>query len=581
MPPNGKVKIERAEPAARSENEKLRQKIAKTKEQAPTVRDQTGGFIQWNNLGKELGQPFDVEKIPLSKLYQMRRDPMIGFALHYIIAPLIKAEWWIECEDAQVAAYLDNTLREILGRFIYQYCLSLSFGWQSIVQRFQLAQPDWTYQDGDVTKDVWPEKNIDAIIYKPFVPLKPDFVEPVFTPSGEFNGMEYSAIGNYGFPFQKKEKEDTLKIDVEHSLWIVNEKDSVFGSLWGYPRIGYAYRYWWTYWYNWALADRHFEKDADPPTIVYYPEDKGVNEETGEVVDYRDVALQVGQDARSGSTVALPGTTVAGWDDRPTQLREWEIKYIEGAKNFEAFNQRFEYLDVLKLRSLWVPEQAFLEGKGGTSSRNVAHELIDAFLSSQAVLMREIDDVINTLLLPTIQRINFPDRKVRAKKRTKGFGSEDLEFVKQIIETVVTADPAKTPLNLRDGLERLGVPLLTPEDQAIKEQKLLEEQALAAPQPVPSVPGGPAEVSQTGFYIQMPELIRLSSKDRPKGFVPIIQQVEVEHVPTDIPGAKACFDDESATVYFEKGLSLEEKSRYLQQLHERLKTEVPEAEQNS
>ena len=41
----------------------------------------------------------------------------------------------------------------------------------------------------------------------------------------------------------------------------------------------------------------------------------------------------------------------------------------------------------MKLRSVWVPEQAFIEGEGGTSSRNVAAQMAEIFIESQALLM--------------------------------------------------------------------------------------------------------------------------------------------------------------------------------------------------
>ena len=52
------------------------------KEQAPGTRQQASVFQNWREEADRLGSPFEVEKIPISKLRQMRRDPMLGFGLN-------------------------------------------------------------------------------------------------------------------------------------------------------------------------------------------------------------------------------------------------------------------------------------------------------------------------------------------------------------------------------------------------------------------------------------------------------------------------------------------------------------------
>lgn len=567
MASNNEVKID--SPDSKRAAEILKQRIIGTKDPAPSTRQQTT-WVNWELLGQTLGQPFDTTKIPYSKLYQMRRDPMIGFGLHYIKTPLINAQWYIECEDAQVAAFIDNALRQIYGRLIQQYCLSLDFGFSAIVKRYELENPDWVYVDPQDpeggTKRVWDEGNVDAIVWKDFVPLRPEKVDPKWTSQGEFDGLKYNGIGLGAFPFQQKDNANTV-VDVEHALWIVNERDSEFGSIWGYPRIGYSYRYWWSYWFNWALGDRHFEKDADPSTVVYYPNEKAVDEETGETVDYRDVAISIGQDARSGSTIALPGDTITGFDDRPTTQREWEITFLENNSNFEAFNQRFEYLDVMKLRSIFIPEQAFLEGKGGTSSRNVTAELDDSFDESQAMLMGDFGNHITNFVIPTLVKANFPERKTTAKFKFKGFGSDDVAFTKQIIQLIGQAKPDELGVDIRESLKQIGVPLVSIEEQQRKAAELAAQAAGAVPPAVAPVPGGPSGVTATGFYIQSPEAIRLSSQ-LPDDIKPLINIEVVDEVPSDIAGSKATFDQENATIYLAHDISDTERISFIEQVNE-------------
>ena len=99
-------------------------------EQAPTSAAQTPGETQWQGLRDTLGPPFDSERVTLRQMRQLRKDPMISFALHYRKVPIAKAEWYIEARDkkgvnAQVAAFVDACLRKIYARYIFQRTLAM------------------------------------------------------------------------------------------------------------------------------------------------------------------------------------------------------------------------------------------------------------------------------------------------------------------------------------------------------------------------------------------------------------------------------------------------------------------------
>lgn len=479
----------------------------------PSTQTTTGRWVDWGNAEDILGQPFDNTRLPFTKLYQMRRDPMIAFGLLFAKLPLVRAPWYIKCSDARIAAFVDNALRAIYGRFIFQYCNCLDFGFAPMEKRFETIKPTWKYEKGGQTLDVWDSK-VEALVWKAFTPLKPDICEPYWNDDGEFDGIIFRvpnestvdfSQGNIG---QKKAKRVTEPdIPLEKALWATNEKDSVFGSLWGFPRVAYAYRYWWSYWYRWALADRHFEKDSDPPAIVYFPSTGPDDvDEDGNEVDNQMVALEIGENARSGSTVALPSEVIMGFDDKPTNTRRWGIEFLEGGGNFQAFEATFAYLDVAKLRAVMVPEQAFLEGQGGTSSRNVAETLSDVFFASQAVLMQEIDHHINRYLIPQLVQANFGNNAPPAEKVTRGFASQDAEMIKAIVQLFGQADPTTLEVDMREILTQLGVPLLTPGQVEKEKAKAAKDAQRAAPPQTPSF-NGFAGVNQWGMYEQAPERI--------------------------------------------------------------------------
>jgi len=445
-----------------------------SQQRGPSTQEQSGNWIDWGSMGDVLGQPFDSTRIPLSKLEQMRRDPMLAFGLATKIIPLIRAKWYIHSTDPQRAA----------------------FGFSPGVKRFEHFQPDWTYIDpadpGHEEKLVWPDKNVPALIWKTFVWLNPKDVRPHWNHKGEFAGIDFSPstassgggpgfFGTSGAPFNFEGANSGRAADIpkDWAIWAVNEKDSEFGSIYGYPLIGHAYRYWWSYWYKFGLSDRAFEKWADPPIIMYHPAENGVDS-SGNAVDFGAVALGVAEQARSGANIAIPSQVIIDIDQRTTNVREWEIDQMESNANFDALIQSFNYLDVQKLRSIMVPEMGLIEGAQGQSSRNVASVFADQIQKAQAVLMEEIDYEINRFLIPQLLEANFGPGGASCTKITTGFDPQDIETMRAVVSSIANKHGEIPDVDTREMLKHLGIPLLSHEAVKNKLQAIAEEQETAA-----------------------------------------------------------------------------------------------------
>lgn len=494
--------------------ERLRNRLSQ--DRRPSTKQSTEQWVNWGAASEYLGQPFDSSRIPLSKLEQMQRDPMLSFGLMFIKVPLIRAPWYIKSADAQRAAFIDAALRKIYGRLILAYTNSLSFGYSGIVKRFEYGDLDGTYVDkDDPTADekvIWSDSSVKPLLWKPFLAMNPRYVTPHWNAKGEFAGMDLtgasgiSAFNNSSFSsnFLGSNNKKVADIPLDWSLWATNEKDSVYGSLWGYPRLGYAYRYWWSYWYLFALSDRAFERWADPPVFVYYPSDEAFDDD-GNPVDLGAEALATAEKARSGANIAIPSKVITGFDERPTNMREWQIEQLKSEVNFQALDDMFKYLDVQKLRSMMVPEQSLMEGQGGSSSRNVAEQFGDIFQESQAVVMQEIDDMINRYMIPQLLEANFGPGGPSCTKVTTGFNPQDIETMRTIVGAFANKD-IEMPVDIRETLDRLGVPTLT--QAAFKknlEEKAKEAERLAPP-PVDAANGN-AGVTKTGLYYDDSERI--------------------------------------------------------------------------
>ena len=483
------------------------------RDRGPSSRKKSSQSIDWESNLDIIGQPFCTSSIPISKLYEMRRDPAIAFALYFIKVPFLRAPWYIECNDPQIARFVEMSLKKIYNSFVLSYLTSLEFGYSGIIKRFELASPDWVYSDQENLEKgeqpVWPHKDIPAVVWKEFVNLPPETIEPIWKANGDFNGIRYfsadqSAVSKFPFATEGDYEGDNKpsKIDLEHALWVTNDVNSVFGDIWGYPRIGFAYRYWWSYWYRWALSDRHFEQYSDPTPLVRFPNVLDSVDSNGDPIDFREVAYALAQAARAGDELALPSDLIESQiDGKPTSVYEWDVTFLKPDNNFDAFEKTFDQLWVLKVRSIMLPELSFTEGSGGTSSRNVAAEVGDRFDESQAVLMGEIDDVINKYMIPQLIEVNFPLKKdISCRKVTKGFGQDDVELSKALIQLIGQREPEKLHVDIGEILHNAGVPTLSAKQIEHEKRHAMEmieaEQKIITEKAGNDNPGSPKKEAQ-------------------------------------------------------------------------------------
>jgi len=407
------------------------------------------------NIENQIGR-FDPENITFKQRGQMRRDPMIALGLHFRKSTLVNAPWHIECDDPQIAAFADWSLRRVYTRLLTQMFMALEWGFVPIVKRFGRAVPTLEYEDtaNKTTKPVWPNGDVPAVVWRGFFPMPPEGAEAKFTSDGHtFNGFEHNLITN---PDGTKKR-----VPASHSLWVTHQRDENFMDWYGYPLTGYAFRYWWSYWYQFLLADRHMEQDADPPVKASYPTGKSLDPDTNAQVDNYVIALKAGQLLRDGATVAVPSDfyEVDATGAIARGARKWDMEFIRGGENIKAFHDSFQYLDVMKLRSMLIPDQA-LTGARGSLSGNVAETYSVAFEESQALLAAWIDQHINDYLLPDLIAQNFVDPP-ECLKVTERFRDKDAALANRLVEIIAASDPSALEINLRKLVQGFNLPTLT------------------------------------------------------------------------------------------------------------------------
>lgn len=483
-------------------------------DEGPTARDLTPAADAWANVRDNPGPPFDATRITIAQMRQMRKDPMIAFALHFRKVPLARANFIINARDkngpnAQVAAFLDACLRKIFTSYILQRLLCLDFGYQAIVKQWQMANPGGVYGDqaqlddnGNPTiKPVWDEGNVLPKIWKPFIPLMPENSAPRFVSGGpkdgDFDGIDYTLpqTGTTSTASsRKKGSQGVLPISVYNSLWTTNQKWDELGSLYGFPLTGFARDYWWDYQFIAGLERRAFERIALPPIVAHYPKGSTPVDTDGNREPNWQIALDMAERLRSNAIAAVPSDMAeVGLDQTSSTQRAWDFTYMEvPVDNLAAFDTARNYFNVMKLRATWTPEMAFIGRESGNSGGNIAEQMQDVFFASQDLLMAECVDEIDNYLFPQLLILNFPEFVNNGGKANlifHSFAEDDQDLLKQVLQLLGQSTPEiLAEVDTRELLSRAGLPLKDPSVLAAERQSLAQ-QAAAAPPIVPPTPG--------------------------------------------------------------------------------------------
>jgi hypothetical protein len=512
--PKGLVRIALITRSSDREREQTR-RSALGKDQGPNDEQQAGGGFPAGILLRGLGDPQDPTSVSFPFLRRMRKDHMTGMGLHFITMDVLNAPWWMDGDDARVQAYADKLVRPVYGDLVLTILRFLWSGYSPGVKNFEIAQPNWKFFEDGVAKKVWDNPSVDAVIYKPIIPIQPETAQISFDANGNYNGImydnRYGAAGSFIIDGKQQPNIDKL-----HSFWATHDKFGEDGSPYGFPRLAYCAPIFHMFRYIWDLLGRAFENSADPGPVVRFPSlDEPALDAEGNVIDNVTTALKMGTRKRSGSTIALPSETYKDYTEKHTAVPKWSIEYPKSETNFASILEFLGYLEAAKLNGLFLPEQSLTQGHGDSSSRNVAKEFGDERSASQNVLMNQIMTFIVDVFVTPVIRMVFPFYDGELSMKTIGAGDTANDLLRQVFQLVGQQEWKSFGIDMRRLAEANNFPMLDPAEQ---EKQLKEAAAATAQTQAPKVEpnqGRRSLVTQTGFgetsYHRLGGTINLSS----------------------------------------------------------------------
>jgi hypothetical protein len=205
----------------------------------------------------------------------------------------------------------------------------------------------------------------------------------------------------------------------------------------------------------------HLQKSIDRIAKVTFPKGK-----TSAGKPHKDIAVETGDAARSGSTVALPSSvyhqedTMTGEKKLTTALK-WTMEFLEGSRAVADFHTVDDHHDSKMSLAYFVPPQMFMyvrqSSLGGPTTAEVLADLAEHLLMLDAA---DIDTHINKYIFPPVERANFPPDSPSVRVRTVGLEPDAraglLEIVTKLFERG-EVDALKY-FDLSEGVRRLGLP---------------------------------------------------------------------------------------------------------------------------
>jgi hypothetical protein len=404
-------------------------------------------------FGSETLGVYNPDTIPVDTYLRMKMDPQVAIGLAMIKMPIYSLEWTVKCRDADIKAFVVEALSLVWKRLIRSMLTAIDFGFASHEKVWELMELEVISSSPEGKKKT--HFRGKAEIYKKIKAHYPSTVRiRTDSKTDEFLGINQQAgIGG-----------QIVKLDAPKCFFFTLGDE--FGNYYGQSRLKPAYKSW--YWKE-VLTQfmlRYFERRGSPATVVTHPIGGGLDVD-GNQYDNSEIALRIGQNLIENSSVTLP------WESDREGRNKWGVEFLTDDRRGEMFVNALNYLGAQILRALLTPERVMTQDLS-TGSFSMASSHAEIFLLSLEGLAAEIEDAINSDIIPPLIEFNFKPNKIipcyvkigKIQYDRKRILKEILVAMINNINTMVKA--GKTPNvvpSLIEMSEVLGVPLKVFEEE--------------------------------------------------------------------------------------------------------------------
>jgi len=425
------------------------------------------------------GQLVQGNRVSMSTKLKMLDDPVIALSVAYISSKLVKAEYEIQCADPTIRAFFQAMYGTIHREFMLQAAMAVALGCVGLIKKLQFEVPRPLSPDAP---PVW-TASTTPLICSGFDQASPVEAYPEFDKDGTFTGFHHGKG----------------KVDRVYALWLTIGRAKAFGKYSGSGRLGNAYKAWWLGEFNYDQLVVHVQKFVDRVVEVAHPSGK---DENG--VDLSETALSIGNDVRSGATVAVPSEVYTEQSDsgmdKLTSIRKWAVRLLESGENIAAFLGLSDHCDSRKAMGMFIPLQLYQQVQqsslGGPTTSDVLGKLAVDLIIEEAT---DIDMHLNEYVFPYLVDVNFGPDAARVEKVTTGLNEYDRGELFALLQILAQRMDSEAADLIDPGrlAHHLGVPIREATSRAIQEDEDVSEEEREKGQESASADEPPTNESST------------------------------------------------------------------------------------
>lgn len=436
----------------------------------------TAGF------GAETMGVYNPDTIPIDTYAKMKTDAQVAIGLSVIKMPIYSLGWTVECEDPDIKEFIRVVIAPIWSKLLKSMLTAVDYGFASHEMIWELVDLDIYTQTGTGRKKTH-FSGKGEVLSKVKAHYPGSIKVRIDSKTDNFLGIAQSAGAG-----------KIIQLDADKCFFFaINDE---FGNYFGQSRLKPAYKPW--YWRE-VLTQfmlRYFERRGSPTTTVTHPIGGGIDP-SGTVYDNADIALRIGQNIVENGVVTLPFEADKGGSNK------WGVTFLQDDRRGEMFVNALDYFGAQILRGLLTPERVMTQDLA-TGSFSMASSHADIFLLSEEGLVSEMEDAINTIIVPPLIQFNFkPNKLVPCKVRIEKIQYDRRRILKEILVEMIRninsflksgKQPNIMP-SIKEMSEVLGVPL-----------SVVEEEYTEFDMPQAGVPGqGTPDIDEKGNPAKKPE----------------------------------------------------------------------------
>lgn len=390
--------------------------------------------------GVRENETYNPDTIQIETYRKMTFDAQISAGMTVLKLPVQNAIWHIKSDNEEINEFIESNFKMWWDLFMTSALTALDYGYAAFEKRWELV-------DG-------------AYIYKHPLDLLPESITILQNKdTGDFEGLKQK---------QSYQDKDTVTIPANKSFVFTNKKGESFGNLYGISRLKAAYRFWYAARYNYDFANTFFETFSSPLVKGFAPKGStdirnAAGTKTGEINNI-DAMMEIIKNMRLRSAAALP------WSPD----KRWDIEFMEAKRTGGDFVEYIRYLDLMKIRAIFVPDLVLGQG-GERGSYALGKVHMRMFLKTVDGVLNSLKFHIDRYLIPQLVEYNFAGYKEPVEWIFEPPSKEDRETLEAIfIDLVKQGRIAPDHIEMA---ERLGIPmsedaeLLPPQPKVVQPEK--------------------------------------------------------------------------------------------------------------